>query len=528
MEDNKDNLRKKVVGLGNQSIRKSYYADLLNKVDELNLFKLAIDQTLNLVLIFNRNSGKIEYYNKALSDFFSNILVDFNPENIKEIQSGLLWNSIISRLESGYLNSLEPIVLGDKESKTFDLSLNVLDYKKEEFVIVVMRDISERIEYEKKIERQNQELKVAKEKAEESDKLKSTFIANLSHEIRTPMNGILGFSSLLLSDNNLNSLEKEQAKYVYESGQRLFSLINNLLEYSRIFSESIILHEEDIQLKLLFNDLYSEFSPLAKEKNIELVFNNKLISDEWIVRCDRAKFQHVWYIFLDNAIKFTDKGKVTFGYKLENNQPVYFVHDTGIGINNEDKSIIFEQFRQANETIAERYGGTGLGLTIAKAFIEKMNGWISVNSEPGVYTEFTFSAGELISTNNLTQTVTGTDKLWSDKTILIAEDEPLIFLFLVNILEEYNLKLIHAKNGKEAVDMYHKDTSIDLILMDIKMPIMTGYDALNEIRKSDTSIPIIAQSAYPVDLNIYSGFNELIRKPISKKELICVLKKYLV
>lgn len=532
MEQNdKDNLRKKIVGLGSKSYRKNYYSDLQKKIGELNLYISAIDQASDAVVIFQQKDGKIEYANRSFNSIFHKDK-DIDPESLDiymdAIEPLALWEQITGQIHSLSKNgkSCRVEIELQKKIKVFDTIINLLDYKKVSYVVVSLRDITESAEYERYIEQQNLELKRAKESAEESDKLKSAFISNISHEIRTPMNGIMGFSEMLL-EGECGDEVRAIAGYIMSSANRLFGVINNLLEYSIITSKTINVKCNDVDPLEIAGDLKRQFIGVAERKNLE--FNHEFPQNfNKLCYTDKTLVNKVFSILLDNAFKFTASGKVTYGCKLLHDQYVFFVRDTGSGIKPNEIDEIFVHFKKGSADISKFNEGTGLGLAIAKSLVEATGGWIKVESQLHSYTEFTFRMGTFIEKAEVNKAVPmPMEKKKSTNTILVAEDDALVFLYISSVLKGQEYNIIHAKNGLEATEYYSSNPHIDLILMDIKMPVMNGYEAAEIIRKQNSMVPIIAQSAYPVDLNKHTQFNDLISKPIVKSKLLNALNVYL-
>jgi signal transduction histidine kinase len=380
--------------------------------------------------------------------------------------------------------------------------------------------------------RKNQnELFKAKFKAEESNRLKTAFLANMSHEIRTPMNGILGFTDLL-ADNNLSHEKREYyANIVKSSSQQLLNIISDIIDISKIEAEEFTLSDTTFNVNEFLTEIIEQSRILLKQKNkshIELTYNNA--DNIEILTVDKNRLAQVLLNLLSNAIKFTDSGSIQIIVESLNNDSINFsVIDTGIGIDKDNHKTIFERFRQVEDNSYE--GGTGLGLSICKSLVEKMGGGIEIESEPGKGSKFNFTiktnkntVKEIVKENSLNQT------LKNKKTkILIAEDEEINYLYLYEILNSDKYELVHALNGEIAVELFNQ-TCPDIVLMDIKMPIMNGYQALKEIKKLNGNIPVIAITAYAMSSDekkaIDAGFSSYLPKPVPKEKLISVINKY--
>jgi len=389
----------------------------------------------------------------------------------------------------------------------------------------VLRNITDR----KRIE---SELIESKRKAEESDRLKTEFISNMSHEIRTPMNGIMGFSELL----NDTDLGDEKRKYfvniIKNSGKQLLQVIDDIIEISKLGTKQVKVYEEKVVLNNLLLELFSIFDTKAKENKTPLYFKKGLSDKKSTILIDSNKLNKILSNLLDNALKFTNIGTIELGYKLINNNKVpvleIYIQDTGVGIKPEDQKLIFERFVRAGEDTAKEIKGLGLGLSIANENVLLLGGEINVKSKKGKGTTF------LIQIPYKPVFVDNENQGFKDKQVfLIVEDEEVNYLYISTLLVDLlkiNCTIIHAKNGKEAIEICKNNPVIDLILMDLKMPVMNGFEASKEIKKRYPTIPIIAQTAYSTKAEkqraIESGCSDFISKPISKESLYKVIKKF--
>lgn len=377
-------------------------------------------------------------------------------------------------------------------------------------------------------------LRAAKEKAEESDRLKTAFLMNMSHEIRTPMNGIIGFLNLM-NEPELGKTELQMfIDLVNKSGQRLLNTINDIIEVSKIESGQLELNESQFNVEDIMSFHLDFFKPIAKEKNLELICSQEVKGENAQIVSDKFKIEGVLTNLLNNAIKFTSKGRIEFGNYLENNHINFYVKDTGIGIPLKKQSRVFERFVQAEINSTRPYEGSGLGLTISKAYVEKMGGTIKMESRQGEGTVFTFS----IPLNKATQSQPEINeqtpaKEFSKKLqkIIIAEDDDINIMVLQKMLKKMPLDIIFCKNGVDTLDALKENQEVKLILMDIKMPLMNGLEATLEIRKTDKHLPIIAQTAHAFsgerEKAMEAGCNHYLTKPLNRQELIDTINKYL-
>lgn len=381
----------------------------------------------------------------------------------------------------------------------------------------------------------NNELIVAKNKAEESDKLKTAFLANMSHEIRTPLNGIMGFSTLL-RDPDLPKEKVDTFLHIIESsGLQLLNIINDILDISKIEAGQMYISLKSANISELLKELHQQFIKEAELKNLDLFLRPDHLDENIITRTDENRLRQIFGNLLSNAIKFTSKGSIEFGMTVKGKTIEFFISDSGIGIAEEDQSLIFEPFRKVATPVTQLYGGTGLGLAISKALAEKLGGFISLSSEPDKGATFTLTIPfpENIGTEDqLTpKTETNAENPMKQKTILVAEDEIYNFYYIEELLKPLKVITLHANNGLEAVEFAKNNPEISLVLMDIRMPEMDGLEATKQIKKLRPLLPIIAQSAYASREDTEKakayGFDHYLSKPIVRNLFIEVVSKYL-
>jgi signal transduction histidine kinase len=377
-------------------------------------------------------------------------------------------------------------------------------------------------------------LRNAQKKAEESDRLKTAFIQNISHEIRTPMNSICGFSNLLNKDSLSPEKRKQYTDIIINNSNQLLSIINDLLSIANIETGQETINPEPVSVDKILNEIYELFQPYAKAKGIEIRLAPSMENKGLILKTDEQKLRKIISNLTSNAVKFTHTGEIVIGYNTSDNRVNLFVWDTGIGIDPEMHEMVFKRFVQADSSIQLRYGGTGLGLTIAKAFTQLLGGTISLESQPNMGTriQISFPSDQIVS-GQTTQSfdISAHNSIApKDLIILVAEDEEYNYLFIEEVIKEARAKSIRAKNGQEAVDICTENSDIDLVIMDLKMPVMNGYEATKLIKKLRPSLPIIAHTAYPKPHernNVGNlGFDDYIAKPMNEKNLIGLLEKY--
>ncbi len=397
-------------------------------------------------------------------------------------------------------------------------------------------DINEElIESLDRIQKMNEELIKAKLKSEESDKLKSVFLANMSHEIRTPVNAIMGFSNFLLKPQLSKEKIKNFVQIINVSSEQLLSVINDIVDISKIEAGQITVELKPVDINNLFDELYATYKKLVEDKKLILNYSCECPDELIQINTDRNRIKQIICNLLNNALKFTLKGEIRFGYKIQKNFIEFYVKDTGIGIATENLKLIFDRFRQVATKDDRVYVGNGLGLSISKALVEKLGGTITVNSEFGLGSTFTFTLPYIkeIENDAENRSKTGSNKLYNlqDKTVLIVEDNVSNYTLIKELLLTANIKMHHAWNGIEAVECVNKYPDISLVLMDIKLPIMDGYEATRQIKQLRPQLPVIAQTAFAQnhDRNqvLKAGCDNYIEKPIDIDNFMEVISNYL-
>jgi two-component system sensor histidine kinase/response regulator len=390
----------------------------------------------------------------------------------------------------------------------------------------------------------NKELEIAKEKAEESDRIKSIFLTNLSHELRTPLNAILGFSQLIDGSDDKHQIINF-AKIINKGGNQLMVIIEDLFIVSSILSKNITRKIKEVQLEVLLDKarfiINDEILKNEKPGITFSVFNQ--ITEDVVVLADYDMFGGIMRRLILNAIKFSNSGKIDIGFNIVNeNNITFYVRDQGIGIPLEKHEVIFDFFRQVQESSTKEFGGIGSGLAICKSFVEKMNGVIWVESEVGKGSIFSITLPLLVQHSKkqitpFTNYNDGFDLDLTNKTVLVVDDIESNRMYLEYILTDLGSKVLSAENGKIALDIVKKTKAIDLVLMDLNMPVMDGFESTRLIKKIRPELPIIIQTAYSqtehIEKAMNSGCDALVKKPIVIKELIatmrdCILKSVVV
>lgn len=377
-----------------------------------------------------------------------------------------------------------------------------------------------------------EELVRAKEKAEESDRLKTAFLQNMSHEIRTPLNGILGFASILNESENTKEDVITYSGMIKNSGYRLLNMINNIIEISKIESGNLNIVNSVFSLNNLMREIFNQHKISAGEKNLELKMNLTVSDENSFIESDSLLFLQLITNFVSNAIKFTKEGSVEFGYHFIESEIMLFIKDTGTGIPIEYHNKIFDRFYQIDMTLSRGYEGVGLGLAICKGIVQSLNGRIELESEENKGTTFKiYLPIKRVQQNDTDDKNINTKLNITNRAILIAEDDDMSFDYLNLILHQENIEVIRAFNGEEAVAICKKRNDINIVLMDLKMPVMNGYEATKIIKEFRPDIKIIAQTAYAYkqdkDEAFKAGCDDYLTKPISKTELFECLEKIL-
>lgn len=524
-------IKANIIEFGGKKYLQGIFRDITDRIKTKNELKSIFENSMDMICTASMIENKFLKVNPAFTrtlgyseeELLSRLFTDFIHKDdlektYKIIEDELQKGKNILEFENRY-------ICKDGTIKWLRWASNPI--LEEQILYGIAHDITDRKEYEEKLIK-------AKAKAEESDKLKSAFLANMSHEIRTPINGIMGFAQIMKNDELKIEEYKEFSEIVYSSSNHLLNLITDIIDISKIESGQMVLYHTEFDLNYLMKELYSLFTSLKSKKNKnDIRINLHLgIKDEFKIKTDDTKLRQVLNNILSNALKFTHIGSIDFGYELiEDKKIKFFVKDTGIGIPDNQKEIIFERFRQVEKIDKYLYGGTGLGLSISKACVDMMNGEIWVNSNLGKGSEFFFTISyEPVENENVKKLLIQKTMDFSGIKILVAEDDFNSFLFIKEALRKTGAELIHSKNGKEAIESIKKETDINLILMDLQMPIMNGYIATSKIKKIKENIPIIAQTAFAMagdkEKAINAGCDDYITKPIDKNNLFAILNKY--
>ncbi len=357
----------------------------------------------------------------------------------------------------------------------------------------------------------------------------------MSHEIRTPMNGIVGFADLLNSPNITNEKRKDFTAIIIERSNHLLKIVTDILDISKIEAGMITVKNENVPVNILLLELYTYYSNNDKIGNIKLDVKYGIEDSKTRIYIDETKVMQIFNNLLSNALKFTTKGQIIFGYELKGSMLEFFVEDTGIGIPDEFKEKVFDRFIQVEMEFSKSYGGTGLGLSITKELVHLMGGEIWIESTLGVGTKVFFTIPYNIAKSEEQLILENPGILDNDningKSILIVDDDETNLYYLNEITTNLELKIYKATNGFEAIEQFKNNSDISLILMDIKMPVMGGMEATKLIKSMNSNVKIIAQTAHALlteqDLVITGGCDDYISKPLNREKLISIIRKYI-
>jgi PAS domain S-box-containing protein len=504
---------------------KSLLRYLIDSIPDLVFFKDKKGVFLGCNKAFEEYTGRTEqeFKGKTEYDFFSTEQADQYSKTDAEI---LKTKESKRNFEWATYPDGRKVLLDTLKTLFFDSNGNSLGF------IGISRDVTA-------IHETQQKLTLAKERAEESDKLKTAFLANMSHEIRTPMNAIIGFSDLLTDDNLSASDKSEYTTHIKKAGESLMNLISDIIDIAKIEAGQLQFNNSACNLDELLNEMigtYTEAKIKAGKKNLNIRLHKQSGINGLSILTDPFRLKQVLINLIGNSMKFTERGFIEFGYSLKDKKTIEFVvRDTGIGIPLSKQQDIFYRFSQVDNSNTRKYGGTGLGLAISKNIIEIMGGTIWLESEPGNGSAFFFTLpyypADTEENVNIIPGANQENVNWQGKTILVSEDVPSNFMFIEAALRRTKVRLLWAQDGRQAVTMAIDDPQIDLVLMDIQMPELNGYEATSEILKVRPDLPVISQTAYALsgekEKSLAAGCVDYIPKPIKSDLLISTIGKYL-
>jgi len=524
--------------------RKKYESELINSKEKAeeseNKFRTLFKQNNSVQLLIDPALGNIIDANQAACDFYGYSYQELTSIKIQDINqySEELIKLEMQRAKEKQRNYFEfKHKLSNGTARDVEVYSNPIQIDGKKYLISIIHDITARKTAEN-------ELTKAKAKAEESDRLKSAFLANMSHEIRTPMNGILGFSALLSKPGLENKEQHNYIKVIQKSGARMLNIISEIVDISKIESGLTEVKIKEVNITEKLESVYELLKPDADDKAIKLFIKDSLPMDKAVFKTDEEKLFAILSNLVKNAIKYTDKGSVEFGYisaslPSKKNELQFYVKDTGIGIPKERQQAIFKRFIQADIADIQARQGAGLGLSIAKAYVEMLGGKIWVESEQGKGSCFYFTlqcnielkekevASEVVSAKSVENYI---NSEVSGLKILIAEDDEVSKDLISINIKPFSSKILTTTTGVETIEACRNTPDIDLILMDIQMPDINGYEATRQIRQFNTDVVIIAQTAFGLagdrEKAIAAGCNDYISKPIKKGDLVLIIQKH--
>lgn len=383
----------------------------------------------------------------------------------------------------------------------------------------------------------HEELVKAKDEAEASNRLKTSFMANISHEIRTPLNSVVGFANLLLADNMTTDTKEEYVEHINYNSEKLLQIIGDIIDLSRLESSQMEISYEEASISAIVKEVADDTARLIKrqEKPILMSIRNNFEEISDLIFTDSIWLKRVLNHLMDNAVKFTLEGTVELSYSLEGSLLSFRVKDTGIGIKKENLETIFEEFRQEIDGHHRPFEGLGVGLTLVREVVERMGGNVLVTSEKGKGSEFTlllpYRPAGTIKVKQPKVDESELLKDWSSKRCLIVDDNKDVLTYLKRILLDTGIDVVAARSGPEALKIMAQDKTIDVVLLDMQMPEMNGIEVTREIRKIRGNIPIVAQTAFVFeddkDIILEAGCDACLVKPIRKEQLISVLGSFI-
>lgn len=516
------------------------FTDLTERLayeEQLKVLSSAVNNSPASVVITDP-VGTIQYVNPKFTEVTGYTAEEAIGQNPRILKSGNLPDSFYKEMWETITQGKE--WRGEFENKKKNGEIywelaSITGIKNEKGEIAYYVAIKEDITDRKKTEL---ELIMAKEKAEESDRLKTAFLANMSHEIRTPLNAIIGFTEMLRADGLDPEQKREYFDIINQSSQALLKLIDDIIDVAKIEAGHVRIVPHPTDITSFMKDLYAvvDRDVQLSGKEIEVVLDLPW-EEEFTVNIDSFRLKQMMMNLLNNAVKFTERGKVEFGYRVKEEKVIeFFVKDTGIGIPEDQQEVVFDRFRQADGSSTRKYGGTGLGLWITRNLAELMGGAVHLRSEPGRGSAFFLE----IPLDNEVKIPEHAEKKeqpaspvkdWRDKRILVAEDNDSNYEYLRAVLSVKKAVLVRARDGKEALDILREREDIDLVLMDIQMPVLNGYEATRLLKKFRPGLPVVAQTAYAMSEDrekvMEAGCDEYISKPIHPRKLLEILGKFL-
>jgi PAS domain S-box-containing protein len=524
-----------LVGLGHDVTERIKTEEAIKENEEK--YRALFDGANDAILIL-REGKFIECNETAISMFGCEGKEDIINHSPWELSPELQPDGKVS--EEQVEDAVEKVLRGESQRFTWkhikkngdlfdaEVSLNRIILGNNVYVQSIVRDVTEKM-------RAEAQLILAKDKAEESDRLKTAFLHNISHEIRTPMNAIIGFTSLLGESGIDSATQNSYIEVITQSSNQLLGIVSDIIEISNIEAGITKLNNIEVNINTDITNLWNQYNREALAKGITLNCKLLLPDNKANILADGPKLTKVMSNLLNNALKFTSQGRIEFGYNVKNSFVEFYVSDTGIGIEETQFDRIFERFYQVEYSVSRKYEGTGLGLSICKAYVELMGGSIWLNSRIEKGSEFYFTIPYITADKTETDEEKSPETIKSGikakKTVLVVEDEENNYKLMQVLLSRHNLNILHAVNGKIAVEICKAESTIDLVFMDIKMPVMDGIEATGIIKNERPKLPVIALTAFAFGIEkdriIRAGCDDFVPKPVKKEIIATMIKKYL-
>jgi PAS domain S-box-containing protein len=518
-----------ILGVATEITERKEVEDELRKSEER--FRKLFESHSAVKLIIDLETGSIVDVNKAAEEYYGWSVSKLRRMNLRDIStmSAEKMKSTMDKARRDKEVFFESSTrLSDGSIREVEVFTSKIEIEGKLYLHSIIHDVTEK-------KKMLADLITAKERAEESDRLKTAFLHNISHEIRTPMNAIVGFTSLLESPELSDNVRRQYIDLITQSSNQLLSIISDIVDISNIETGIVKTSLSKVNINTSIRNIHDQYSIRAEQENIIFRYHTPLEDDHAEIITDETKLIQIITNLLNNSFKFTRKGSIEYGYTIKGDDIEFFVNDTGIGIEKDKQQKIFDRFYQIENGIYQKTEGTGLGLSISKAYVELLGGRIWTFSQPGKGTTFYFTLPYTKSrkkhAESKKQLNSGKNVMPTRKTILIAEDDNSNFLLLKEMLSVFKPIIIRAVTGQEAVDACRYLEKIDIVLMDIKMPVMDGYQALALIQEQRPGIPVIAITAYALDTDrnkaLSSGFTGYVSKPIDRNHLFDLLQDYL-
>lgn len=511
-------------------------AEMAKELSDSDSFFRTLLQSAEDGISFYDVNWNLEFANAA---FYSMIGVDSREYHALESDSFLHPEDLKYREQSiealktqGYYEG--EIRIKHKDGTFLNLSTRSIVIRSEQGEVkgyfTISRDIT-------KLKKYHEDLIQAKVEAETSNRLKTSFLANISHEIRTPLNSVVGFANLLLADDLPRSVREEYLDHINYNSEKLLQIIGDIIDLSRLESSQIEITYEETSLNEIINEVIDDTRKSIKrnEKPIILTLKNNFEESSDLIFTDKLWLKRVLNHLMDNAVKFTLEGTVELSYAREGGYIAFRVKDTGIGIRKESLNWIFEGFRQEIDGHHRPFEGLGVGLTLANEVIKRMGGKIDVQSEKGMGSEFYFTipyrqAGSL--RKRVRDEIKNEGVInWSSKKCLLVDDNKDVLIYLNRILMDTGINVLMARTGSEAIEIVKNTPDLNIIILDMQMPEMNGIEVTKAIRKISKNLPIIAQTAFifedDKDIVLEAGCDACLLKPIRREHLLSSMAAFM-